>query len=918
MQLTCRHCQKTIEFVERRPAACTACGRPLDVPAGDVTLDHLPTHDTDKTLVGGEAGAQSAMAEERVGEYRLLRPLGQGGMGSVWEAEQSGTGRRVALKLLSPRLSPTAENVDRFLREGKLAASVSHPRSTFVFGAGQQNGQPYIAMELMPGRTLKDVLDNEGPLPIARAVDYILDCIDGLEAAHALGVIHRDVKPSNCFLDSDGRVKVGDFGLSKSLVSDAELTKSGSFLGTPQFAAPEQVKGGAVDQRTDVYSVGATLFCLLAGRPPFEGDAVAVVAQIVSEEAPRLGSIRPNVGRTLDRIVARTLAKEPDRRFADLESLRRALAPFATGGVSMADVGRRIAAYMLDSLLTGTVSVLATLVFFISILVARSYGAFSGPLPETERWLPWLNLAVWVLYFAVAEGYWGRGVGKWLTGLRVVGPDGERPGLIRCLVRATVVPGAMRLLASPLTLRWLRWEGWLPSRPAEIDWQSPLLEVLSVAFILLCATSMRARNGYRGWHEWVSGTRVIRLRKTGAGRRPRIRIVLPIAIPDEGTSCGPYRTVGTLGNSGRLTVLDARDELLARAVWIQRGPREAAMSPARRMVVRPSRLHWLQGGEMADEHWDAFEAVAGAPLTEVAWEASATNWRERRHGLLALCEELVAAVADGTLPTTLALSQIWIGRGGRLKLLDAPLLPLNQAFGNGQLLTGPAPERAVALLRAAVQLCSQHQVLPTRVLNFTDELATRPATAETLAWAAGELRELVEEPTAIGWDDRLGILAVTIGTELSLYTSLAYGLPLFLFGKLHWPIERLAILFPLVLILPALMGFVFRGGPAFWLTRIQVLRSDRRPASRRRCAWRSFLAWSPLIALFGALVLATPTFQGSSQAFKAGTLAWGLSMSAILGGEMLGLVFVVAAIVAVARPQRGMQDELSGTWLAPK
>src|SRR5262249_1373436 len=159
-----------------------------------------------------------------------------GGMGVVWEAEQSGSGRRVALKLLAAGRDHAPETLDRFTREGQLAAALSHPRSTFVYEAGAHEGQPYISMELMPGRTLSDVIDAEGALPVPRAVDLMLDVIDGLDAAHAAGVIHRDVKPSNCFLDRDGRVKVGDFGLSKSLVSDVHLTRTGAFMGTPLFA----------------------------------------------------------------------------------------------------------------------------------------------------------------------------------------------------------------------------------------------------------------------------------------------------------------------------------------------------------------------------------------------------------------------------------------------------------------------------------------------------------------------------------------------------------------------------------------------------------------------------------------------------------------------------------------------------------
>ncbi|MGH7194502.1 MAG: protein kinase domain-containing protein, partial [Candidatus Saccharimonadales bacterium] len=386
-------------------------------------------------------------------------------------------------------------------------------------------------------------------------------------------MIHRDVKPSNCFLDGDGRVKIGDFGLSKSLVSDAELTKSGSFLGTPQFAAPEQVKGGVVDQRTDVYAVGATLFCLLTGRGPFVGDAAAVIAQIVSDPAPPLSSLRPDVRRSLDRIVARTLEKNPARRYQDLAALRRALAPFATGGVSMADIGRRLAAYMLDLMLFQAVTgiIFWGTLMYSAVLLMQSNGRGDpriAVLHAILEWLQWFADAAWVGYFAFGEAYWGRSIGKRMMGLRVVGPDGDRPGLLRSLLRSLIVPGAMWLVGSPEVLTLLHSAGLLAAEGPGVPLQSVALHGTPLVFIALCATSMRARNGYRGWHEWASGTRVVRLRKSAAARRQRLPVVLPVTAPDDAPCFGPFRPLGRLGHSGKLTVSAARDELLGRAVWI--------------------------------------------------------------------------------------------------------------------------------------------------------------------------------------------------------------------------------------------------------------------------------------------------------------------------------------------------------------
>ncbi|MCX5684512.1 MAG: serine/threonine-protein kinase, partial [Planctomycetota bacterium] len=207
------------------------------------------------------------------GSYHLVRLLGQGGMGAVYEAEQLESGRRVALKILSQSLD-SAEARARFLREGRLAASVNHPNSVYIYGTEEIEGTPAIAMELVPGGTIEDRIKQKGPMPAPEAVDAILQIIEGLEAAQAVGVLHRDVKPSNCFIENDGTVKIGDFGLSISTKGRAEpnVTVTGTFLGTPAFSSPEQLRGDELDVRSDIYAVGITLYYLLTGKTPFKAD----------------------------------------------------------------------------------------------------------------------------------------------------------------------------------------------------------------------------------------------------------------------------------------------------------------------------------------------------------------------------------------------------------------------------------------------------------------------------------------------------------------------------------------------------------------------------------------------------------------------------------------------------------------------
>jgi serine/threonine protein kinase len=233
----------------------------------------------------GQASRGARELPREVAGFRLLRVLGKGGMGIVYEAEELASGRRVALKVLADELSVSEEAFERFRREARIAASVSDTSCVFVFGAHQVEGSPAIAMELCVGETLDHRIQTGDRVPVADAVRWTMQILDGLEAAHQAGVIHRDVKPSNCFLTAEGRIKVGDFGLARSLERDVQLTRSGVFLGSPLYAAPEQVRGRQVDLRSDLYSVGATLYAVLTGRSPYHGENLGeVLARILSED----------------------------------------------------------------------------------------------------------------------------------------------------------------------------------------------------------------------------------------------------------------------------------------------------------------------------------------------------------------------------------------------------------------------------------------------------------------------------------------------------------------------------------------------------------------------------------------------------------------------------------------------------------
>ena len=255
------------------------------------------------------------------GRYRVLGRLGVGGMATVYLAEDSSLGRKVALKVMAERYAEDGEFVERFRREAQAAARLNHPNIIAVYDRGEADGRPYIAMEYLQGRTLKQVIQKEGPLPPERAIAVAMQVLAGLRYAHEHGVVHRDVKPHNVLVGDDGRIKVTDFGIAHA--GDPQMTEVGSIVGTAQYLSPEQARGRSVGPQTDVYSLGVVLYEMLAGRVPFEGDSsVAIAMQHVSDEPPPLRSLVPDVPESLAMVVAHSMLKQPD---AALRQRRRVL-----------------------------------------------------------------------------------------------------------------------------------------------------------------------------------------------------------------------------------------------------------------------------------------------------------------------------------------------------------------------------------------------------------------------------------------------------------------------------------------------------------------------------------------------------------------------------------------------------------------
>ena len=206
------------------------------------------------------------------GRYRVLGRLGVGGMATVYLAEDSSLGRKVALKVMAERYAEDGEFVERFRREAQAAARLNHPNIIAVYDRGEADGRPYIAMEYLQGRTLKQVIQKEGPLPPERAIAIAMQMLAGLRYAHEHGVVHRDVKPHNVLVGDDGRIKVTDFGIAHA--GDPQMTEVGSIVGTAQYLSPEQARGRAVGPQTDIYSLGVVLYEMLAGPRAVRGRLV--------------------------------------------------------------------------------------------------------------------------------------------------------------------------------------------------------------------------------------------------------------------------------------------------------------------------------------------------------------------------------------------------------------------------------------------------------------------------------------------------------------------------------------------------------------------------------------------------------------------------------------------------------------------
>lgn len=261
----------------------------------------------------------------RLGKYRIEREIGRGATGVVYLGHDDELNRRVAIKVLeipdTVQGADRREMIERFRREARAAAAVSHPNVAAIYEVGTQGDTNYIAMEYCEGPTVRDMLSMQGPFSKPYALNIAGQVLDALQAAHDAGIYHRDIKPDNIVVSPKGVVKVTDFGIARAF-DDIKLTRTGTMVGTPAYMSPEQILGKPTDHRTDIFSVGILLHEMLTGRRPFEGSTITEITHSIAYEEPKLS---PTLGPPLDAVIAKALSKEPENRFQSAREMSLAI-----------------------------------------------------------------------------------------------------------------------------------------------------------------------------------------------------------------------------------------------------------------------------------------------------------------------------------------------------------------------------------------------------------------------------------------------------------------------------------------------------------------------------------------------------------------------------------------------------------------
>jgi uncharacterized RDD family membrane protein YckC len=930
MRVTYQHCNQTADVAPTDALSCPSCGSQIQS-----LIDRTVTIDPNLTTPFAALLDPSEAMPDIVGGYRLRHRLGIGGMGTVYEAEHLQTGERVALKLIRPEFALTPEVVDRFRREGRFASAISHPRCVFVRTADEDAGRPYIILELMPGDTLKDLVDREGPLPPDRAIPLILDVLEGLDILHERGIIHRDMKPGNCFLEGNEHVKVGDFGLALSLLGQEDDERS-RFAGTPLFSSPEQLRGKKLDLRSDLFSVSATLYYLLTGRPPFPGRNVASILEHMEKDVtPSPRTVQPDIPPALERVVQRGLLHKRGERWQNVQQLRLALLRFGPARLTEAGVWMRVGAYFLDSLLV--LALIAVVYFPLAYLADLFAGKLSSPFKPhaTYDWcsntvsfepINPLAFVLELLYFWLLEGLFGCGLGKWHLGLRIVRPgENKLPGLRRTFVRTAIF---LAIMYWPrLFLPYIRLDCTSGLFLALLSWWN-------IGGGLMLLSTMRERNGYRGPHDFLSGLCVQFLVRPESARRARLRlpgfesqqpaVERPSDVP---ARIGPFSVRHAICWQQGTGVLAAEDPRVERQVWLWLRDRASAECPlSRRDINRLSRLRWLDGGIEGDNRWDAFVAGGGVPLKRVV-AGVPLSWEDTRLLLMELTAELASACAEQTLPQPLTLDQVLVRPTGEILLVDPPL-------------SETAPEddkrlsdvRALDLLRRVVLLCLEgkepaegeappriNAPLPLHARAMLKRLLQTENSFASVQEFRDQLTATDRNLTSITRMRRLALAMVQAGiftaAALAILISIEFinrwarGENPFIYSRKPDALELIPLttIFWLLPVCSLLVAMERRGGLGFPLCGLALVHADGRRAGVWQAAGRSLLRWlEGSVVLGGVPVLLLLLVNKMQDQYRWWCLGGWLSFVAIYATLLHWL------------PRRGWIDRVVRTYVVPR
>jgi len=718
------------------------------------------------------SGLAPGLEPEWIGPYRVLENLGEGGMGAVYLCEQDEPVRmRVAVKLVKNGMATMATPAafERFRREGRLAAGIDHPRCVFVYAADKWRGEPYLAMELLPGPDLQRYHAANAPLSVDAVVGFALDILDGVEAAHRVGVIHRDLKPSNIILDHFGRAKVGDFGLSRTLHMSSELT--GGFVGTPMFAAPEQLEEKSADTLSDVYAAAGTFYYLLAGRPPFHATSSAgLVASVLEGEPTGLRVHRPDVPTTVEAVIMRGLARDPAHRWHSARAFRDALASVARPSYEPAVPALRVLAGVMDATLFWA---------FVGLLVAVG----SAPTPLAILVMAYAFLALPTASLARET------IAMRLLGLRTVDADMRH--------RAKEGQQALRLVVPAVML----------SLPGVLIASDPMWTLVA-AGVVVSVVLLAVRRGSLFVWDMVSATRVVVPKRAAASLHPRrVAHDAPQPAPDLPARLGPYTVQGLLSRQEGHALASAFDAELGRRVWLEWGPGDRhPLSQTRRGMARQTRLRWIISGSDGTAVWNAYAEPHGETFLQFA--ASQPTWETVRRFLLELARELEQGQREGELPPRLALELLRVREDGTPLLVDVGPLACSASEEETGVTCEARSLRFLATVARALQSSrrpGEQAPLPLHAASLMARIAAletpgQPVPHISLATLVDELEAVQTRPSrttsgmravgaaALGGMVLLLVLTVmVVGAQSSAYNSSINSLGrIMVFGSVRW------------------------------------------------------------------------------------------------------------------------------------